>query len=466
MAAPTDIPPTALDLAARIDRLPGCRYLAGLTARIALGGWFEFYELFLAGYISLGLLGSGLYQQKSGGYFDWSGFAAFTASFFAGMFLSTVAFSRIPDRYGRRSTFTVSMVGYSVAALLIVTAPSSGWIDLWRFIAGFAVGIQLVNNDSFMSELAPKAIRGRYVALGFVVILTAVPIVALLAWLLVPHAPLGLSGWRWVMLIGAVGGLLVWFARRGLPESPRWLAARGRLAEAATVVDAIEARVVAQTGRPLPDPAPTAAEPVIRAGSWREVFGRRYGRRTLMLSIFQFCQTIGVYGFSNWAAILLVHRGLTVVNSLGYSFLIAWFTPLGGLLAFAVADKVERKWQLAVAAAGIGVFGMVFAEARWIGLVIVGGAVVTLCSNWLIGIFHTYAAELFPTRIRARAVGFSFSWSRLSQVFVGYWVADLLADYGTAGVFVFIAIAMVVVIVAVGGFGPKTNGKRLEEISP
>lgn len=280
----------------------------GVTARIALGGWFEFYEMFMVGYISLGLIGSGLFTEEGHGYLDWSGFAAFTGTFFAGMFFSTVLFSRLPDRYGRRATFTVSMLGYSAAAVLITFSASAPWIDVWRFVAGFAIGIQLVTHDTYISELAPKSVRGRYMALGFVVILTSVPAIAPLSWLLVPHAPLGLDGWRWVMLVGAAGGLVVWVARRGLPESPRWLATRGRVAEAEAIVDDIECRVVAQTGRDLPEPVLADAPPQETNGTWREVFGRRYGPRTLMLSTFQFAQTIAVYGFANWAPILLAHR--------------------------------------------------------------------------------------------------------------------------------------------------------------
>jgi MFS transporter, putative metabolite:H+ symporter len=458
--------PAALSVSARLDRLPACRYLASLAARIALGGWFEFYELFIAGYIALGLISSGLFHKASTGYFDWSGFAAFTGTFFAGMFVSTVFFSRIPDRYGRKSTFTASMVFYSVAAVLVAFSPTAGWIDVWRFVAGFGIGIQLINNDSFISEMAPKQVRGRYMALGFIVILTSIPVVALLAWALVPRAPLGLDGWRWVMLIGAAGGVLVWLLRRGLPESPRWLASKGRIAEADAVVTEMERRVVAQTGHALPAPAAVDVAPAAEQGSWREVFGRRYGGRTLMLSVFQFAQTIGVYGFSNWVVILLATRGYTVVTTLGYSFVIACFTPVGGLVAWRLAERFERKWQLVAAAAGIGIFGIIFAEARVTALLIACGAAVTVCNNWLIGIFHTYGTELFPTRIRARGFGFTFAWSRVSSIFVSYWVADLLAAHGTIGVFTLIGAAMVVIILSVGIWGPTTNNRRLEELSP
>ena len=457
---------TAEEISARIDRLPPNPYLRNVVARIAIGGWFEFYELFMAGYISLGLIGAGLFTQDSRGYFDLHGYASFTASFFLGMFVSTVLLSRIADRYGRRATFTFSMLGYSVAAVLVAVSTSSPLIVLFRFVAGFAIGIQLINNDTFMSEVSPAATRGRYMALGYVLVLTSVPVVALLAWVLVPHAPLGVDGWRWVMLIGAAGGVLVWLLRRNLPESPRWLAARGRLAEADAVTTGIEARVRRLVGK-LPDVVVTApASPSTGGGGWAEVFGRRYGVRTGVLSVFQFAQTIAVYGFANWAPILLVHRGFTVVHSLGYSFMIALVTPFGAVLSFLLAERLERKAQIVLAAIGVGLFGTLFASADMTALIIVGGAGITLCNNWLIGAFHPYSAELFPTRIRARAVGFAFSWSRVSAIFVSYWIADILAGSGTGGVFVLIGVAMATIVFSIGLFGPRTDGRTLEELSP
>jgi putative MFS transporter len=456
-------------ISARIDRLPPSRHIATTVARIGLGGWFEFYELFMAGYIALGLVGGGLFSEESTGYLDLHGYASFTASFFTGMFLSTALLSRVSDRYGRRAIFTVSMLGYSAAAVLVAFSTTAAWIDLWRFVAGFAIGIQLINNDTYMSEICPAPVRGRYMSAAYILVLTSVPVCALLSWQLVPRKPLGLDGWRWVMLIGAVGGVLVFLLRRRLPESPRWLAGRGRLDEADAAVRQLEQRVAAETGRPLPEPALENTVPVSAgdgAGGWREVFGRRYGGRTVLLSVFQFAQTIAVYGFANWAPILLVHRGFTIVHSLSYSFMIALLTPVGALVATVLSGRLQRKWQLVGAAVGIGAFGVLFAVAHSTVLVLVGGAGISLCNNWLIGAFHPYSSELFPTRIRSRALGFSYSWSRVSSVFVSYWIAGLLASYGTGAVFTMIGVAMAVIVLSVGVFGPGTDGRTLEDISP
>jgi MFS transporter, putative metabolite:H+ symporter len=108
----------------------------------------------------------------------------------------------------------------------------------------------------------------------------------------------------------------------------------------------------------------------------------------------------------------------------------------------------------------------VFATGHQVAVIVCAGGLIALGNNWMIAIFHPYAAELFPTRIRARAIGFTFCWSRVSSVFVGYWVGDLMAVYGQRGVFVMIGLAMLAIIVGIGVFGPPTNGRSLETLSP
>jgi putative MFS transporter len=302
---------------------------------------------------------------------------------------------------------------------------------------------------------------------AYVFVLTAIPVAAFLAAWLVPHAPLGIAGWRWVVAIGAVGGIIVLFVQRGLPESPRWLEAHGRADEAERIVAHIEERVEAEQGRPLP--APEAAQsPEIQAGSgrWTEMFSAFYLPRTLMISTFQFAQTIAVYGFTAFVPMLLIKQGYTVIQSLNYTAVIVLLAPIAAIGASLCSERIERKWQLVGSALLIGASGAVFANAHNVATVMISGSLIALGNNWLITIFHPYAAELFPTRIRARAVGFTFSWSRISSIFIGYWVASLLAAFGTAGVFAMIGVAMATIIIVIGVFGPSTNGRSLETLSP
>jgi MFS transporter, putative metabolite:H+ symporter len=451
-------------IVARLDRLPPSRYFVQLVALVAVGGWFEFYEFTMPGGISLGLTRH-IYTATAAGVFAWNSFATFLASFFFGMFVGAFLFTWISDRFGRRATFTWSMLMYSIAIFLTAFQNSAVVIDILRFIAGFGISVQLINNDSFISEITPRRWRGRYMAFAILIVLTSGPIALFLSWALVPRVVLGLSGWRWVVIVGALGGVFVWFIRRGIPESPRWLQTHGRHAEAQAAMRAMEDRVHAELGRALPAPDLDHVEPVVARGAWTEMFGPLYIRRTIMLSLFQFCQTIAAFGFITWVPIMLVHQGFAIAHSLAFTAMIALLAPVGAGLGLLFAEFVERKWQLVGTAIGIGIFGLLFSQARSDGFILLFGALVSLCINWLVSIFHPYAAELFPTRIRSQAVGFTFSWSRISSILVGYAVTFLLSLYGPPGVFTMIAVAMLVIVLSVGILGPRTNRQSLEVLS-
>ena len=184
-----------------------------------------------------------------------------------------------------------------------------------------------------------------------------------------------------------------------------------------------------------------------------------------MLIVFHLFQTVGFYGFSNWVPTLLIKRGIAVTNSLRYTFIIAIAAPFGPLLAAAIADKLERKWQIVLAAFAIAASGLLFGQMNAAALLIFFGVLLTLASNILSFSSHAYQAELYPTRIRALAVGFVYSWSRLSTVFSSFVIALFLRNYGTAGVFIFIACSMLMVCLLIGGFGPRTARRPLEDIA-
>jgi MFS transporter, putative metabolite:H+ symporter len=455
----------AAEFAARIDRLPSSRTVWRMITLISLGGCFEFYDLFLTAYIVPGMAKEGLFTDQSLGAFsllkmiDTPGAGTFVFALFAGLFVGTIAFGWVADVYGRRVIFTYSLLWYSVATLIMAVMPTGFWIDLWRFIAGIGIGVELVTIDTYVSELIPPEARGRGFAWSQFITFLAVPTVALIAspWLLGP------DNWRWVVVIGAIGAIFVWWIRQSLPESPRWLARQGRLAEAEAVLSRIEAQVVAETGVPLPRPGPAIAE--VGSATYAEVFQPPYGSRTIVLSIFQFFQTFGYYGFAAWVPTLLIAKGITVTHSLEWAVIIAIANPLAPLIGMLVADRMERKWQIVSAAFGIGVFGLLFASQSGAVPLIIFGVLITLSNNWLSFSFHNYQAELYPTRIRARAVGFVYSWSRLSAALSGLAIATFLGLGGATAVFVFIAFCMVIVMIVIGGFGPRTRGLALEVIS-
>jgi putative MFS transporter len=451
-------------IAARLDRLPFSRTIWRLVLLISLGGVFELYDLFLSAYIAPGLIKSGLFTSTTAGLFGIGGIGFFVFCNFAGMFVGCLFFGSVADRLGRRSIFITALLWYSIATAIMAFQNTAAGVDTWRFIAGIGVGLEQVTIDTFLPELvAPKG-RGKAFAFYQFVEFCIVPVVALLGWLLVPLHPFGIAGWRWVTLIGSAGALLAWWLRRGLPESPRWLSLHGREAEAGRIVTDLEAAVSRDIGGPLPalgTPAATGTG----VADFSEIFRPPHGKRTLILSIFNLMQTVAFYGFGAWVPTLLIAKGIQITTSLEYAFIIAIANPVGPLLGMLVADRMERKWQIVSAGVGIGVFMLLFAHQANAVAVIFFGVMVTLSNNWMSFAFHNYQAELFPTRIRARAVGFVYSWSRVSAAFVGLLIGFFLREGGAISVALFIGAAMIVMVITIGAFGPKTRHLSLEEIS-
>ncbi len=444
----------AAAISARLDRLPATRSVWVLVVLLSFGLFFELYDLLFTAYVAPALVASGILKTAAG----------FIASLFSGLFIATLICGFLADKYGRRTIFTYSLLWYTASTLIMAFQNTAFGLNFWRFMAGLGIGVEIVTIGTYLTELVPKHIRGRAFAVSQTVGFSAVPVVAFLSYLLVPKTLFGLEGWRWVVLLGAHGAVFVWWIRRRLPESPRWLAQQGRFEEAATIMCGLEGRVHAEFGAPLPNPA-EVPQVAVRRAAFAEMWIPPYRRRTIMLTIFHIFQTIGYYGFANWVPTLLIKQGITITNSLLYTSIIAIAAPLGPLIGFFIADRFERK-SVIVGMAGVNVLcGLIFSQVTERLWIIAMGVCLTLAGNIISYNFHLYQQELFPTAIRSRAAGFVYSWSRISAIFNAFIIEFFLSRFGVTGVFVFIAAAMTVVMATIGRMGPRTKGLALEQLS-
>ena len=262
------------DIGARIDRLPATPTVWRAILLLSAGMFFELYDLLFSGYIAPSLVKSGVLTATTPGLFGTAGVASFIAALFSGLFVGTIACGFLADRYGRRGVFTVSLVWYTVANVMVALQNDAFGLNLWRFVSGIGLGLEMVTIGAYLSEMAPAHMRGRAFAASQAIGFCSVPVISALAYYLVPLKIGGLDGWRWVVLAGALAALVIGFLRFALPESPRWLARRGRLAEADAILTKIEARAEAELGPP-PAPSGSAAADLAREPLPRSLAARR-----------------------------------------------------------------------------------------------------------------------------------------------------------------------------------------------
>ena len=451
-------------LTARLDRLPMTRTLWIMAILLTFGGFFDGYAIGLIGALGPGLFKAKIFTPTTVGFFGINGFASFVAALFAGFFVSTLLVSYIADHFGRRAIFAYSLLWFGIANFIMAAMDTANGVNFWRFVAALGVGLELVTVDAYLSELVPKKARGA--AFAFLQAMSAIAFLVtyFLSWQFTPTTLFGYDGWRWVAWIGSIAAVVIWWIRLGLPESPRWLAQQGRLEEAERVMADIERRVEADFGRPLPTPEPPHYQDPRKGSIW-EIFSPRYLKRTIMLMLFNFFQTVGFYGFVAWTPTLLIAKGIHITQSLEYSTIINVAAVIFPLLIILFADRIERKWHACLSCFAIAVFGIWFANVDSSWALIALGACLAMSAQWLSYGLHNYQAELYPTRIRARGVGFVYSWSRLSGILTPFFIAFFLRSFGANGVFAFVAVCMAVVILSVATLGPRTNLMEVEAIA-
>lgn len=414
--------------------------------------------------MSSGLIAEGIFHTGQQGVFGVADQAAFASATFLGLFIGASLLSPYADRIGRRSTFMYALLWYGLFSFGMAFQHQAEWVIFFRFMVGIGLGVELVTIDTYLTEWVPAHLRTRAFAFAFFVQFLSVPAVALISWWLVPQTLLGFSGWRYVVIAGSLASLIIWAVRKGLPESPRWLLQQKRYQDVRTVMQAMEKRCGADEQADFPVRDTQRDESPLLKGRFKDIWSPQYRGRVIMLVVMNIFQAIGFFGFGNWLPALLSGSGTSVTNSLLYAFFITLAYPLGALICSRYAHRMENKWQIVFSCLTTVIFGSMFALQNNPLLLVLCGFFITWSNAWLTYSYHSYQSEIFPTRIRARAVGFCYSFSRLSTVFSSIIIGLILQYSGTSAVIGFIVVSMLIVMLTIGLYGPKTRGVDLEKI--
>lgn len=383
--------------------------------------------------------------------------AQFVSVTFLGMMLGSFLTGFLGDRYGRRFTYQANLGIFGLASIAAAFAPSMRALIALRGIMGLGLGAEIVVGFSAMTEFVPPQTRGKWLGAISISVVTSLPISALLGMLLIPR-----FGWRLMFLIGGVGALVVWYLRKALPESPRWLESIGRVEEAEAILTAIESEVARECG---PLPAPTVASATVPSRSLATLFRPPLLTRMVVGSVTLIVANTLIYGFVTWLPTFFVHQRLSIATSFGYSLIMSVGAPLGSCIGAFTADASGRKPTIIGASLLTIVFGSVYPFIRDPVLLPIAGflLVVPIYVNVTL-LFAIYVPELFPTEVRMRAAGICNTFGRGATIITPFLVVALLNAYGIGGVLSLMIGLLVVQIVVVFFFGVEPRMRRLEEL--
>lgn len=434
---------------ARLDRLPISSFHRRIMWLIGAGMFFDGFNI----YIGATVLGAAL---KSG-FSTLSQNAEFVSLTFVGMMLGSFVTGFLGDRRGRRFTYQANLAIFGFASLAAAFAPSMNVLILLQFIIGLGLGAENVVGYSTLTEFVPPGSRGKWLGFMTVFVVTGLPVAALLGTLIVPH-----FGWRAMFVIGGIGALIVWYLRKALPESPRWLESVGRNEEAEALLGAIEKEVSRQHS-PLPEP--TVSRLVKHSRELSSLLSPAIFPRMIVGATTLVVINTLLYGFVTWLPTFFVQQGLSIARSFTYSLVMALGAPIGSAIGAFTADYWGRKPTIVGASLvtiAIGSF-YPFITTPAI-LMIVGFSLIVPIYVLVALLFAIYIPELFPTEVRLRAAGICNTFGRGAIIFMPFIVVALFRSHGVGGVLVFMIALLIVQIVVVLTLGVEPKKRRLEEI--
>ena len=431
----------------RLDRLPISGFHRRIFWLIGAGMFFDGYDL----YVGTSVLGATL----AGGFSTLAQNAQFVSFTFIGMTVGALVAGFLGDAYGRRFTYQFNLLLFGIASLGAAFAPSMEWLIAARFLMGLGLGAEIVVGYSSLTEFVPPAWRGQWLAQMAMIVVCGLPATILLGSVLIP-----LVGWRAMFVIAGAGALIVWYLRKALPESPRWLESKGRLAEAEALMAAIEKESGAGA---LPVPAAAPAR-VFAAG---DLVGPVLLPRLILGSIVLIVVNTLIFGFVTWLPTFFVQQGVTLTRSFTYTLIMSLAAPLGCWLGSILADRLGRRMTIVGASLSTILFGLIYPMLSQPVLFVGIGFCLLLSIYVLVALLYgVYTPELFPTDVRLRANGICNMLGRGATIISPFIVVSLFKTYGVGGVTTLMVILLTIQIVAVLALGIEPAKRGLEELAP
>ena len=438
----------AVNTGARLDRLPVSSFHYRIFWLVGAGMFFDGYDLYVAG----GVLASTI-QSKFSTLPQNLQFISLT---FVGMTIGSLVTGFIGDKYGRRFTYQVNLLVFGLASIAAAFAQDMTQLIICRFVQGLGLGAEIVVGYSTLTEFVPPKSRGRWLAFMAFLTVCGFPVTAILGYLIIPT-----WGWRPMFIIAGLGSLVVWYLRKNLPESPRWLEAQGRTEEAEALMQAIEKE------SPAPLPPPVVATPPAQVEASAMLRPPLLHRMIVGCWVLITINTL-IFGFVIFLPQFFLRQGLTIANSLGYTVVLAAASLVGCAVGAFTSDFIGRRWSIIGASIATIVFGWIYshfsAASDPITVLGVGFVLIVAIYVQTAILFGVYTPELFPTEIRLRANGICNTFGRGATVVSPFVVGYLMTTYQLPGV-IWLMIGLVLVQIAVvWAWGVEPARRSLEEV--
>jgi MFS transporter, putative metabolite:H+ symporter len=434
---------------ARLDRLPISSFHRRVLTLIGVGMFFDGFDVYTAATVLGATLKSGFSTIGQN--------AQFVSVTFLGMMLGSFLTGFLGDRYGRRFTYQANLAVFGFASIASAFAPSMNVLILLRGIMGLGLGAEMVVGYSTMTEFVPPRARGKWLGALSAMVVSSLPASALVGTLMIPR-----FGWRAMFVLGGSGALIVWYLRKSLPESPRWLESVGRDEDAEALIEAIEREVSRHSG-PLPPPSKLARTQ--QSSGLRSLLGPVLLPRIIVGSVTLIVANTLIYGFVLWLPTFFVEEGRSIAASLGYSLIMSMGAPIGSAISAFAADSWGRKPTIIASSFLTILIGGFY---PFIGdpvvLVVVGFFLMIPIYVLVTLLFAIYIPELFPTEVRMRASGIANTFGRGATIVTPFLVVRLLKSHGMGGVLSFLISLLVVQILLVHFWGIEPKNRRLEEV--